>query len=512
MSEPVYVGIDLGTSAMKGVAVTRDGAVVARARAPYATRRPVAGAAEQDPADWRSALSVVVSGLLGGAEASRWRAIGLSGMLPTLVLLDAAGRPIGPAVTWQDGRGEDAGARLEAAIGAERLYELTGQRVDGRYLLPMHARAASDDPDGAGRARRIAGAKDYLYSHLTGHLATDPSTATGYGCFGLDEGAWLGDVLEAATAGASVRPSLPVVEPSTASHPLAADPGRALGLAPGLPVVLGGADSVLGALALGTREPGEVALLAGTSSVVLGVSRRPRRDPQRRYLLTPLAGVDGFGLEMDLLATGSALDWLAGLLGLEGAAEVLELAAARDPAAAPAFLPYLAPGEQGALWDPGLRGAVLGLSLADTPADFARGLLTGIVLEARRCLAVLDDALGVAGPVSLAGQAAAEPFPGDLADASGRPVRTGGPRPGDHSALGAAILSASALGEELAVAPESAPLERHPAPERAALWEGLAERHEQALGALRAAPGLVNPDRDQPTTPRPGGRRKEQRA
>lgn len=495
MTEPVYVGVDLGTSAMKGVAVAGSGKVLARARAPYVTRRPSEGAAEQDPADWLSALSDVVGALGRGVDPSRWQAIGLSGMLPTLVLLDAAGRAIGPAVTWQDGRAEDDGARLSTAIGPVHLYELTGQRVDGRYLLPMYRRAAMADPEGAGRARQIVGAKDYLYAHLTGRVITDPSTATGFGCYGLDARSWLDEVVEAATASVPVRPGLPDVEPSASHHPIRAELARGLGLPSGLPIVLGGADSALGALALGARRRGEVAFLAGTSSVVLGVSDDAPRDPERRYLITPLAGVDGFGLEMDLLATGSALGWLAGLLGLEDAAEVLALATAADPATAPVFLPYLAPGEQGALWEPGLSGAVLGLHLASTREDLARGLLSGIVLEARRCLGVLDEVLGATGPVLLAGPGSgAEPLPRDLADASRRPVRTAGLHPGDHSSFGAAILSARALGGELATAPGQPALEWEPTPDRAALWERLAERHEQALDAIRGAPAAPHAD------------------
>lgn len=482
MSGPVFVGIDLGTSAMKGIAVAGDGTVVARTRSPYVTHRAGEGVAEQNPADWLDALSFVVSGLLAESEPAGWQAVGLSGMLPTLVLLDSAGHPIGPAITWEDARAEHAGTLLEGAIGGDRLYELTGQRVDGRYLLPMHARAAQDDPDGAGRARHVVGGKDYLHAVLTGSLATDPSTAAGFGCYGLEAHAWIGEVVEAATSAVPVQPALPDIEPSTSSRPLTEDVARALGLPSGLPIVLGGADSVLGAFGLGARAPGDVAYLSGTSSVVLGISRDAQRDPRRRYLVTPLAGVDGFGLEMDLLATGSALAWLAALLAVEGAPGVLALAADRAPDGAPEFLPYLAPGEQGALWDPGLTGSILGLTLSVTRADLARGLLNGIILESRRCLGTLEEALGV-GPVLYSGPGDGGLFIADLADASGRTVRSSGLDAGDHSAFGAAVLAAKALGGEVVVSTEGSPRKREPDPERAALWRLLADRHDRALGA-----------------------------
>ena len=113
---------------------------------------------------------------------------------------------------------------------------------------------------------------------------------------------------------------------------------------PQIPVVLGAADSVLGALGLGVREPGQVAYIAGTSTVILGITDRLVLDPAHRFLVTPLAEPGRWGVEMDLLATGSAITWLAGLLGGDlTAAGLVELAARTDPAHAPVLLPYLSP-------------------------------------------------------------------------------------------------------------------------------------------------------------------------
>lgn len=483
----VYVGLDLGTSGLKGVALDGGGRVLGRARASYQTARPAPGAAEQDPADWLSALAVVVAALAATVPAARWRAVGLSGMLPTLVRCDGRGQAIGPAVTWQDSRAESDGARLSSAIGARRLYELTGQRVDGRYLLAMYARAARDEPGGASRARTAAGAKDYLFAWLTGHLATDPSTAAGFGCYGLGTGAWLPEVLEASELDGQRAPALPPVEPSESWRPLLVERARTLALPPGLPICLGGADSVLGALAAGAVRPGDVAYLAGTSSVVLGVSATPQPDRLGRYLVTPLAGTDGWGLEMDLLSTGSAMQWLADAFALPDAAAVADLATGVEPSAAPLFLPYLAPGEQGALWDPRLSGAIIGLTIAHSRAHVARGLLNGIVLESQRCLAVLGEHLSEDGTVYAAGHGATlAPFPDDLADASGRVVRTGGTQPGDHSAVGAAILAASSVdGRSISLEQTTSEVARKPRRERRELWNRLAEAHDRALDALR---------------------------
>src|SRR5262249_2959153 len=122
--------------------------------------------------------------------------------------------------------------------------------------------------------------------------------------------------------------------------------------------------------------------IAGTSTVILGITGNLVLDRDHRFLVTPLAQPGLWGLEMDLLATGSALRWLAELLGggLDEAG-VISLADATNPSGAPVVLPYLSPGEQGALWDPALDGTITGLTLAHGPRHLARGLVNGIVLE-----------------------------------------------------------------------------------------------------------------------------------
>ena len=119
----------------------------------------------------------------------------------------------------------------------------------------------------------LLGAKDYLFWWLTGEWVTDPSTASGYGCYDLSTGEWRSDILAAASKILDAPiPQLPDLEPSTYSAPLTADTARDLGLPTGLPIVLGAADSVLAALALGVSNPGDVAYVAGTSTVILAVS------------------------------------------------------------------------------------------------------------------------------------------------------------------------------------------------------------------------------------------------
>ncbi|WP_223694068.1 xylulokinase [Leifsonia poae] len=480
------LGIDLGTSGVKVVAVDDRGEVVARARRPSRTERPERDAAEQDPAAWLASCDEALAELARQAPPDSWATIGLSAMLPTLVGLRDDLTVDGPALTWEDGRAEPDGRRIAASIGPAALYRRTGQRFDGRYLLAMHARRVRL---GAAADSWVVGAKDYLFHALTGELLTDPSTAAGYGAYDLHGGRWDRNILDAAGVA-----RVPSIATSTAQLPLLAEVANRWGCAPGLPVLLGAADSVLGAYGLGVRAPGSVAYIAGTSNVVLGWSSTPQVDPDGRYLVTPMAD-GGFGFEMDLMATGSALAWLAELLGIAGgAAELADLAGESPLDDAPLVLPYLSSGEQGALWDPRLVGAVEGLTLRTSRSDLARGLLAGIVLESRRCVDALAEAAGSAGgAISVSGSGAASAtFRRDLADATGRAVRYDTAEH-DHSALGAALLAGrSALGWADPAAQErpSARVETvEPDALRAGTWADRFARHESARVAQRARLG-----------------------
>jgi xylulokinase len=447
-----------------------DGRVLGRASASYATSRPEPGAAEQDPADWLTVVKAVIRQLADTAGPSAWLGIGLSAMLPTLVLADEAGEPVGPAITWEDGRAESYGTELRG----DEVYRRTGQWVDGRYLIPMALRLAATEPGRIKAASHLLGAKDYLYRVLTGESLTDPSTAAGVGCYDLVTGNWIPELIPAGL------PRLPEIGPAETSRPLLPGAASALGLVAGTPVVLGGADSVLGALGLGLTRPGQVAYIAGTSNVILALSDTPVIDPLHRHLVTPMAGVSGWGLEMDLLATGSAHDWLAGLLTGGDHEALAVLAAEVNPADAPIFLPYLLPGEQGARWDPKLTGVVAGLHLAHGPGHLARGLLSGIIAESRHCLTLLETAAGP-GEIFLAGGGASA-LAADLADATGRTVVPPDPARTDSSAIGAAMIAA-----DRSLPTSHGPERRVVTPDgtRATHWAQLADQHEATLAALK---------------------------
>jgi sugar (pentulose or hexulose) kinase len=492
----VFIGLDLGTSGLKGVALDEAGTVVGHGSAGYPTHRPAAHAAEQDPADWLRAAGQVAEQLAHQVPATRWTAIGLSAMLPTLVTAGPTGAALGRAITWEDSRAEWQAEQVRQACDGDEVYQRTGQWLDGRYLLPMFLRLAATEPARAAATTAVLGAKDYFFGQLTGQVATDPGTASGFGCYQLATGLWDEDVLAAGAdqaaqaglhgngGGAGLTALLPSIGPSTMTAPLRSEIAARFGCGQ-IPVCLGAPDSVLGALGLGVEQPGQIAYVAGTSTVILGVTDRLELDREHRFLVTPLAEPGCWGLEMDLLATGSALRWLAGVLGAGvSESELIAMSATTAPDDAPIVLPYLSPGEQGALWDPTLHGTVVGLTFSHGRPQLARGLVNGILAESRRCLDVLDATASFCRELLVAGGSASEPsFRADLADATGRRVVMPDLGHTDYSALGAARLAARATGISADVG-ETAGQVHQPDPGRRDMWRAVYATYEAARLAI----------------------------
>lgn len=446
MFDALTLGIDLGTSAIKVMALDAQGHIVAQAEASFATRCDEPKQAEQNPADWLQALGEAM-GLLGAQlkpARPEWvksvTAIGLTGQLPTLVVLGDEG-PMGPAVTWRDGRADAfATATLSDGRRAE-FYRRTGMPIDGRYLAPMfahHFKGRSRD------VRSILSAKDFLIWKLTGRACTEPSTAAGYGIYDLMKREFSADLAADWSTPVEKLPAL--VDSNALAGELTGEGARLLNLPEGIAVSSGAADSVCAAYALSGLDEHFASISLGTSAVVIGAARELQLDPKGRCLVTPHVRAGWYGREMDLLASGSGHRWLSQLCGWRDGE--LDVRAARSPAGARGliFAPYLGGGEQGALWNPALKGGLFGLTLQHSADDIARAYLEGVCFELRRCVEVLAEHSPV-GAVAVSGNITQTPSSAQmLADILGRTVHLATLK--SPAALGAAWLARSLSGPQ----------------------------------------------------------------
>src|SRR6202521_1030685 len=399
-SQLLVLGIDLGTSAVKIVAVASDGAFVAAGSASFATICDLPDQAEQDPDAWVAAVAeaAVSLDLELRQQCRDWRArvaaIGLTGQLPTLVCSGAQG-PLGRAITWKDARADGPTSATIDPTQRRALYERTGMPIDGRYLGPMFRHHWLNR---SAEVQSILSAKDYLLSVLTGQRLTDPSTAAGYGAFDLERGAFSEALREMWRMPAGTLPA--VRSPHSRAGPLTTAGARIVGVRAGIPVTVGAADSVSSAFAMAGLEEGIACIIMGSSTVIIDAVRDARLYPATRYLLTPHVESGWYAREMDLLATGTGYRWLSGLLALPDG-ELDQRAAESPPGARDLiFAPYLGGGgEQGALWDPTLRGMLRGLTLRHTSSDIARAFLEGVAFAIRRCVDVLAETAPLRGVV-----------------------------------------------------------------------------------------------------------------
>jgi xylulokinase len=321
----------------------------------------------------------------GEAWRRRVGAIALTGQLPTLVCLGESD-PLGPAITWRDGRADRFAAERLGPGHRQSMYARTGMPIDGRYLAPMlqfHFGTRLDT------VRCILSAKDYFLYALTGVRATEPSTAAGYGLYDLSERSFSSEL--AAFWGIAID-KLPLMLPSNSiAAPLSEAGAKLLQLPAGIAVSIGAADSVCAAYAMSGLDPRTASISLGSSAVVIGAAATADLDAQARFLVTPHVEPGWYGREMDLLATGTGYRWLSELFGW-GEGELDERASASSAGARGLFFaPYLAGGEQGALWNPRLRAGIFGLGLQHSQNDIARAFLEGVCFELRRCIDVLAE-------------------------------------------------------------------------------------------------------------------------
>ncbi len=372
------VGLDVGTSAAKAIALSPDGAVLARAEVPYELSVPRHGWAEQDPEDWWRASEQALAEL--GVQPA---GIGLTGQMHGLVVLDGADRVLRPAILWNDQRTAAECAEIEEHLGRERLIRLTGNRALTGFTAPKLLWLRRHEPDVYARIAHVLLPKDYVRLRLTGERATDVSDASGTLLFDVLGRRWSDEVVAALRLDPAWLPqALESPEPS--------------GTTPdGVVVAAGAGDQAAGALGVGVDRPGPMSVVLGTSGVVFAALPEYAFDTEGRVHAFCHAVPGGWHAMGVMLSAAGALGWLRQALGTTESYDVLTAEASAWPPTVEGltFLPYLA-GERTPHADPGARGAFAGLSLRHDRGALVRAVLEGVAYGLRDCLDLLRE-LGV---------------------------------------------------------------------------------------------------------------------
>ena len=470
----MILGLDIGTTSVKAGLIGAAGEVGPAAMFSYETQRPRAGWAEQSPQDWLALALRAMQQVCAGQDADGIAGLGLTSQVNTHVFVDAEGRPLLPALTWQDGRAQAEAAELDARVTPAQKLAWWGapMPIDASHALPRMLWLQRHHPDLWERTRWIMLPKDYVLFHLTGEAASDPLSNVGL----VDTGQnYIADLF-ALVPGALSRMA-PLVPMTTIAGHMRPDTPL-----PGRPVACGTMDAWAGLVGCGGAREGARVYLSGTSEI-LGISSRH---------VTPTPGVIVFpeqsGLRLHAAPTqsgGEAARWAAGLLGLSVQALSDLVQDTSRSAATPLFLPQLE-GERAPLWDASLRAAFLGLSRQTAPADIARAVFEGVALSARHAFGPLQTSAAVSDGVIRCGGGGFQsaPWTQIRADVLGCVLHPlAGTEPG---VLGAAQIAAVAFGHHGGLADAFQATARFadpvlPDPTKAGLYDDLFALYTDAI-------------------------------
>jgi xylulokinase len=356
------VGLDVGTTGLKALAVSPEGEVLRRATVEYPLSVPRLGWAEQDPEDWWQAAETALASL--GVEPA---GIGLSGQMHGLVALDAEKRVLRPAILWNDQRTAAECAEIEERIGLERLIGLTGNRALPGFTAPKLLWLRANDPETYEQIAHVLLPKDYVRLRLTKELTTDVADASGTLLFDVAGRRWSDEVLDTLEV---PREWLPPVRESTE--------------------IAGAGDQAAGALGVGVDEPGPVSVVLGTSGVVFAPLSTFAADPKGTAHVFCHAVPATWHAMGVMLSAGGSLRWFQQALAAGEPFARLDAEAESWPPGSDGvlFLPYLA-GERTPHADPDARGAFVGLALQHDRGALVRALLEGVAYGLRDSLELL---------------------------------------------------------------------------------------------------------------------------
>jgi xylulokinase len=472
-----WLGLDVGTGGSRALLVDADGRVrysFIALHAEMSMPRPLW--AEQDPDDWRRASQLAIRGVLKEAriDGDQIAGVGLTGQMHGLVMLDANGEVIRPALIWCDQRSQREVDFINATLGVRRVLEATANPVLTGFTLPKLIWVRDHQPEMFASIRHILLPKDYLRYKLTGELATDVSDASGTALFDVAHRRWSEAMVTGLNLDAGILPRC--FESSEITGSISHAAYEATGLSPGTRVVAGAGDQAASAIGNGIVEPGAVSCTIGTSGVVFAYSDKPVYDPAGR-VHTFCHAIPGAWHVMGVTqGAGLSFQWFRNRLAHDCEYDDLTAEATLSPGGAQGlfWLPYLM-GERTPHLDANARGAWVGLTAKHQRADLVRSILEGVCYSQKDGLEIIAQLGANPRHVRLSGGGAKSPFWHQLfADIFDRSVATLETQEG--SAYGAALLALIGTGEYASAAEVCAHAIREvstkePQPEAVALYE-----------------------------------------
>jgi xylulokinase len=486
-----FLGIDVSTTGAKALLIDEKGRVAASATTTLTLQTPKPLWSEQDPHEWWTGTAASVRKALAdaGARGEDIAAVGLTGQMHGLVLLDDRREVLRPAILWNDQRTGAECAEIEKRVGRHELIREVGNVALTGFTAPKILWVRKHEPATYAKARHVLLPKDYVRLRLTSELAMDKADGSGTILFDLEGRTWSKRVLDKLDIPAGwLPPTFEGPETTGAVTPAAA---TETGLRAGTPVMAGGGDQAAGAVGAGAVRPGVVSLTLGTSGVVFATTDAPLVEPEGRLHAFCHAVPGKWHFMGVTLSAAGSLQWYRDALAPAESFAALLAEAGGAPAGSEGllFLPYLS-GERTPHPDPHARGTFAGLTLRHGRAHLTRSVLEGVAFSMKDCFGLLQGAgLGSVKEVRIAGGGAKGPLWRKIvASALGLPMVTVNSTEG--AAYGAALLGAVGVGawpsvESACDATIAVTGRDEPVAEWAGVYESLYPRYRELYPALK---------------------------
>lgn len=381
----IVLGIDVGTTGTKTVALNENGVIIGRGYSEYSLNSRAGGIVEQNAEDWKQAVvSSVGDALIYVSNRSDVRAISLSTQGATMTAVDCDFNPLCPAITWMDNRAVKEAELLSDKVGADRIYRKCGWGPGASYDISKIMWLKKHRRDIYGRSFSFVSTIEYINHMLTGINIADPTNAAIRGMYNINSMKWDCDILDAAEVDVSLLPG--VMPTGSYVGTLTAEAASLLHLGRDVCVYNGAHDQYCAALGCGALESGDMLLSTGTTWVVLGITDKPVYTESR---ISPGKHPSGnlYGAMASLTTAGSALKWLRDLTKAESYADIDRNAVlCRSSASLLYFMPYIA-GSGFPERIEGMGGCAVGLRLHHTNYDIALALMEGVAFETKNALA-----------------------------------------------------------------------------------------------------------------------------
>jgi xylulokinase len=401
----LLLGIDLSTTGAKALLIDRDGRVVSSATTHLSISTPHPLWSEQDPREWWTAATNSIAEALSTANASGAdiAAIGLTGQMHGLVLLDDRGEVLRPAILWNDQRCGAECDEIRARVSRAGLVQITGNDALTGFTAPKILWVERHEPEIYQRIRHILLPKDYIRYKLTGTHAMDKADGSGTMLFDLRQRSWSSQIVNALNIAPDWLPQ--TFEGHEITGTVTGEAATLTGLRPGTPVVAGGGDQSAQAVGTGVVRPGTIAVTLGTSGVVFAATESALIEPEGRLHAFCHAVAGRWHLMGVMLSAAGSLQWYRDKLACDRSFAELVEEAAQVPAGSEGliFLPYLS-GERTPHPDPLARGAWIGLTMRHGQAHLTRSILEGVAFGIKDMFCLMRDAgLGEINEVRVSG-------------------------------------------------------------------------------------------------------------